>query len=568
MTAQTSDVYSDNLRPQDSEEIDLRRYILVLLSWWREIVLISILVAAITGFTISLLNYNKTPEYTASTDILIARLLSNIELDDRVETSIGSPADANGWRTSLLALAKSSVVANAVIEDLGDELPTDFQSPGDLLDSIEATVPLSPDERSASNIIRISATTTTPELSARIANSWGLHLVDHINGLYGEVPETTIASVTAERDSALSTYQKAEKDYEDFVANNHIDGLTRQIQEKTTLRNEIMVNYTHMLTSVVSSEYDAQLNLYNALTKAPVDHAVALLDTQSRGNVMSLQTLYDLRASALAQLSQARVMESSLVDGGEAAAKSNVTALQMLKLAAFSTLNNQGSTSVSNITISNALPNIEMTLDEQLTDVRSLVSSLEGYVDQLEQEIKQLASSTMIGADLAQIGGVNNGLATSLPVSGTTPAQSISNAYQEFLRPSGILDQTPVDISSAISDTHEQLLAQLESDIRTLQAAVSAETALQQQLVHQRDLAWTTFDTVGNKLQELILLRSSANTEVRVGNPALIPNSPEPTMSPLMPTVVLGLAGFFLAVVLALLVDSLGGGPFFARRTA
>jgi uncharacterized protein involved in exopolysaccharide biosynthesis len=95
---------------------------------------------------------------------------------------------------------------------------------------------------------------------------------------------------------------------------------------------------------------------------------------------------------------------------------------------------------------------------------------------------------------------------------------------------------------------------------------MSAERAKQQQLTHQRDLAWTTYETVGNKLQELSLLRSSANTEVRVGNPALIPNTPEPNLSPFLPMIAITLFGFMAAVMVALLVDSLGGMPFFARR--
>jgi uncharacterized protein involved in exopolysaccharide biosynthesis len=131
-----------------------------------------------------------------------------------------------------------------------------------------------------------------------------------------------------------------------------------------------------------------------------------------------------------------------------------------------------------------------------------------------------------------------------------------------------VLDQVPVDINSNVSDAHEQLLETLEADIRTLEAAMSAESAKQQQLSHQRDLAWTTYETVGNKLQELSLLRSSANTEVRLGNPAPVPQSPEPTMSPLMPVVALTLLAFLGAVIVALLVDSLGGMPFFTRRPA
>jgi uncharacterized protein involved in exopolysaccharide biosynthesis len=160
-----------------------------------------------------------------------------------------------------------------------------------------------------------------------------------------------------------------------------------------------------------------------------------------------------------------------------------------------------------------------------------------------------------------------NGVDTSTESAESVANGDIASAYSQLFAPGGILEQAPIDISS-MNNEHEQLLTTLEAEIRKLQAALSAEKAKEQQLTHQRDLAWTTYDTVGNKLQELSLLRSSANSEVRAGNPAVIPAAPQSQTSPLLPVVATMLLGFFLAIILALLVDSLGGGPFFARRPA
>jgi uncharacterized protein involved in exopolysaccharide biosynthesis len=140
--------------------------------------------------------------------------------------------------------------------------------------------------------------------------------------------------------------------------------------------------------------------------------------------------------------------------------------------------------------------------------------------------------------------------------------------YAQLLAPDGILNQAPVELDSVVNDTHEALLSDLEAEIRTLQAEIMAEQAIQRELTHRRDLAWTTYETVGNKLQELILLRSSANSEVRLGNPASAPLAPKPQESPALIIVAITLAGFIVAALLALLIDSLGGGPFLARRTA
>ena len=470
--------------------------------------------------------------------------------------------------TSLLQLSRSSVVATAVYAELKDQLPSSMQSPERLLRYVVAEVPLSEDERFSSNIIRVTVTTTDPAVSAMLANSWAHHMVDFINGLYGEVPETTIVSVTAERDDAFSEYQAAQVAYENFIADNQIDSLNRQIQQKNRVRDEIMTNYTRMLTALVSSEYNTRLDLYETLAASPVAYAVAMISAQSEGTVRLLKNLYVHRASTAAQLSQARSMEESLVVGGEAAAKSNVAALQLLKLRAFAAMYD-GNSNLLCSSDTSSLAAVDMTLDEQLIDVRALIEVLEKSVVQLDDDIAQLAESGMVGANLDAVGGLENGVDASMSDGAElTPLERISAAYAQLLEPDGLLNQAPVDVDPTVSDAHEAMLEKLESEIHSLQATVSAESAVQRELTHRRDLAWTTYDTVSNKLEELRLLRSSANTEVRIGNPALVPIAPEPLESPLMPVVAITLIAFFLAVVLAFSVEGLGGNPFFSRRTA
>ena len=82
-----------------------------LMQWWREM---------LTDYNLGrgdygcsrltwLNNQVKRRCIQPSADILIARLLSNIELDNRVSTSVGvSQTDQNGWRASMLQLSRSS----------------------------------------------------------------------------------------------------------------------------------------------------------------------------------------------------------------------------------------------------------------------------------------------------------------------------------------------------------------------------------------------------------------------------------------------------------------------------
>lgn len=569
MTAQTPDVYSGNLPTDDTDEIDLRRYLLVLARWWREILIISLFAGVIAGTIIFFVNNSRTPMYAATSDLIIARLVSNIELDERISTTnAAAQSDAGGWRTSLLQLVQNSVVANEVIEELGDKLPPELRNIDAILGVISAEIPISEDGKNFSNLIRITAITDNPEISAQIATSWAGHLVFYINGLYGEVPQTMLESVSLEREQSLLRYQAAEKAYEEFVANNKIDELSRQLDEKSTLRSELMVNFTRMVTAVVSTDYNARLDLYHVLANANTEHAKAVVTAQLDGNVELLNQLYGLRGSAIAQLNQARNMERSLVDGGGAAAKSNISALQLLKLTVFASV--QATDSVpANLSISSIEQPIDMNLDEQLADVRALITVLEEYLNSLDADITALAEAKVTIPALSTLTESQAALDAQdeqIEIAAATTDTDTASAYAHLLMLNDTFEQLPPEIQATLDDTHETVVTKLESEIRTLRAAMTAEEARQQQLIHQRDLAWTTYEAVGNKLQELNLLRSSANSEVRMGNPAVVPREPRSEWSPVLLVVALTVAGFFIAILVALLVDSVGGGPFFARR--
>ncbi|MCO5214525.1 MAG: hypothetical protein M9936_32925, partial [Caldilinea sp.] len=77
-------------------------------------------------------------------------------------------------------------------------------------------------------------------------------------------------------------------------------------------------------------------------------------------------------------------------------------------------------------------------------------------------------------------------------------------------------------------------LAQLESRLQALQSQLEAENARNQQFIQQRDLSWDTFKALSTKQAELVLERAAANSEVRMGTPAVAPDRPIPGVSLLL----------------------------------
>ena len=103
-------------------------------------------------------------------------------------------------------------------------------------------------------------------------------------------------------------------------------------------------------------------------------------------------------------------------------------------------------------------------------------------------------------------------------------------------------------------------------EIQTLTAQREAETARELQLTQTRDLAWSTFNTLSSKVVELNLARTAANSEVRLGAPAVTPVEPVRGQSLVTATALGGMMGLLLGVALAFGANYMGREPFLRRQ--
>lgn len=116
-----------------------------------------------------------------------------------------------------------------------------------------------------------------------------------------------------------------------------------------------------------------------------------------------------------------------------------------------------------------------------------------------------------------------------------------------------------------VTTSLDQTLEVLEAELQDLRSLYEARTARQQQLVQQRDLAWTTFTTLSNKSVELNLSNTAANSEVRFAAPAIPPVEPVEEFSLTMIMILAAVLGGVLALFVALLSNFLGVQPFLNR---
>jgi uncharacterized protein involved in exopolysaccharide biosynthesis len=450
----------------DEDEIDLRQYLDVLIRWWREIVVITVGVAALAAIVILLLRWLLPPAYEASADVAIVRTVSEVQFDERFRTtsaeSTPDTASVSARRSALLGLVATGAIAQQVIAQVGDQLTPEEQNPANLLEMVEASTASVAGARGDSDLIRITVTADKAEKAAAIANAWARAYVQAVNTIYGQVPDEVLTSIQTELDTAQQTYKTNQANLETFLASNQIDALSSRVT---------------MLQQRVNQEVTLQ------------------------------QGLLQQWQAAQQQLNTARALRLQAEQGGEAAARSNMAALQVLKMSVYSLPPERLTVEVRDVP--------QVTSAGMIADLEGLIVSLEGQLQTLETQIAALSTQSE-GAVAAQGS-----------ISGTTPS-----------------------------------LLQIFAELRTLKSQLEAETARQLQLTQQRDLSWETYKTVNSKVAELNLARAAASSEVRFGAPAVAPVEAVKRFGLILGTVGAGLVGLFVAVFYTFLANYLGRAPF------
>lgn len=571
----------------DDDEIDLRVYLDILINWWREIALITVLSALAAGGLVFALRQAGQPQYQATSTAVIARISSSVNFDERFQTTSNESTAAAAIasrRASLLGLAKSGAIAQAVIDEFGDQLPPDLQEPAALLEHVGAELAPGPDARTPSDLIEITVTMDDPEQAAAVANAWSRYYVDEVNAIYGQVPEDVIASVEAEQAKAKGEYQRAQKTFEDFIAASRISALTRQINADQALLDALKQGQIDAATAVIDRDMGARLELFNRLVDAETVPSLALIEEQTTQNVRAIADLLATRTLVAQALDQARSLQIQIDQGNDAAAASNALALQLLKTQIFA------STSVSStMTLPMDLqlnaPGIADTADgaAQQTDVAALTAALEERLARIDVQLETLGRQVLNNDNYQFVDELTaRGFTLTTPDAGETTdetgeksaltgEQSASALSQAIVQSAADLfglgaaaQVTPIE---GANDDLTRTITELEQRVQDLRAQLEAEQATKRQLTQQRDLAWTAYDTLNNKVVELNLARSAANSEVRPGPPAVPPVNPVTGQSLIVATALGGAVGFMFAIFLIFFAAYLGKEPPLRRRS-
>lgn len=297
-------------QPTTDDVIDLRVYLDVLVRWWREIFLIGLLFGLIAGGIYLLLLLAGEDVYESAADVAILRTVSEVTLDERFVTSAENPVatTAVARRNALIALAENPALANVVIAELGDALPEDLQNPAMLAAHVGAEMGTPSGRTGDSDLIRITASTTDPALSAQIATSWAQAFVRTVNQVYGQVPDELFTSISREQDTSRVNYESAQRAYEEFLARSRVDEIARTISDKEVTINTLRRGRNDLLSGLVNSAVHARTSIADAIGDAQAQNLASPIVAEQEGKrdlvKAYIDTVYQGQQSVISQQGQ------------------------------------------------------------------------------------------------------------------------------------------------------------------------------------------------------------------------------------------------------------------------
>ena len=211
------------------DEIDLRPYINAIRKKWWLIALITILVAA-GAFAYSMLQVRN---YETGATILLTRTRTSLSLANQFPT-INEPIDSRSRMDAMLEIAGSDAMVVQAMEDIHELYPDNGILREDLEKAVEIT--------SSGDTIKITASNKDPLYAAAIANAWAQNAVSGINNAYSG--EQLPAEIQLSLKPAREEYEIAQRDLEEFLIENQVDILQKQIVEASALLDELVQDRT------------------------------------------------------------------------------------------------------------------------------------------------------------------------------------------------------------------------------------------------------------------------------------------------------------------------------------
>lgn len=398
-----------NEQDWESEGISLREYLLIFLSWWREIALITLLSAIVVVSLVLLLRAILPPTYESVATVAIIRSRSDINFDERFRTLSEDDLtlltmNSSARRAALVGLVADGAIAQTVIDRMGDVLNRQERQPALLLRQVQATLASGSSVRGESDLIRISVRSTSAQKAARIANIWAEEYVRQVNALYGAVPQGQLGLVLEELVQTEAEYNEAQSELEAFIASNEIDRLSRLVNEKQEIINQLQLGRNTAITTFIDEEIGARSQVIAAYLGAKAQNSLLAFEEEQRAKRALVQALIqaDTDSRLLALTKEREVRNQLFTQYVDAEIANRLAAFETEQAAkgelfsAFARADTDSKAAVIN-------QQVQSRIDELSTayDSRARLVSLEADARALQTQIEQAGASGETSNSLA-----------------------------------------------------------------------------------------------------------------------------------------------------------------------
>ncbi|MDP2660971.1 MAG: hypothetical protein Q8R28_09605 [Dehalococcoidia bacterium] len=524
------------------DEIDLRKYVLLLVKRWRFMRDVLVVVALATLF-FGLTGAGGAPQYQATAGLALVKSKTEVNLEDKIKTispdtaalALAAPAQSSSNRSSTLAsLVQNQLVAREVVKTMSDRLPPVLRDPEVLAGMIQGQV------RKGTDIVDVIARGDDPVLVTDIANAWAVAYESYVNRIYSGVG-ISVGSIDQNVAAARADYERAR----DALLQYDAEDKTFQIQRDIDYRKGVIgalqttrqVAITTILTKTVEVQTDimgkyqsAALGMFALPTTKEVDDKISQLTVLYANKVKLQQTLLD------AQTLRDQASKSP------AGADSNSLALLLIK---------------AQLATAGGLPSgLQLQVGAQssggggsaaqVSDLDALISTLNSRLKEIQAAIDVQSTELKLGGGIqvTKIGGLD---------SSTNPfvaqAQKLAGDLLQLQGMDGVLANIDSEKGSPLTET----LDRITSEVRQLGADLAREQYRKKELTQDYDIAWQAYSTLQGKAQEMDISAKLPGNEVAFVSPATRP----PQLGAagrLMQT----LKNLGLAIPLALLVGVVG----------
>jgi uncharacterized protein involved in exopolysaccharide biosynthesis len=467
--------------------IQSARYIeTIIRQWW--LVVVSTILFGIGALLVSI---SLPKQYEASVLIATTKVASSVSFGSSIETTSeeqllaagGGAIDRQARLESYVQMVKNPDVAQSILDQYRERLDTDVQDVRSLLNMVDGSL------AGRSDSIKILVRYKNPVLATDIANAWGQAYVEQVNSIYSEAgTRVTYTAIKNQVADAGLAYEAAQAKLEDSMKEIRLDELTRNINERQAVLDDLSFAYTHVISSVVSIQAQATLKSY-----------IENIDDLQ----IKLEKVYQQQRTLDKYLADARSMLDQVIAGGDGAVNTNTLALSLLKIQVFSSEGDLG-----NLQFQTSQANLSS--DAMQSDLEGLISVLQTRREELDKELHEVSGQLLDNQAIFSNGSpLNNN------------SQAIANMFSNILSVQGLFNQPVTDSPS------QDRIQELEQEVRDLKAQLEEDSGRLQEAVRARDLAWETYLSLATKEAELRVSEQTKGTAVALAVPAAVPDEDE-----------------------------------------